>query len=146
MKQLLLCFWAYASCHVTCVHQPWTVNPCKQAHSLFFLKMGNLRWFSSPQPRFLPRSGLWGDHHSWITCPATSKFPAGSLWLFLLLQKLWLPLLTKRLRGCSDSGLSLSTKGYQNPPQLWKWHWSCHRCHCWPTMSWGKNPWLTRCQ
>ena len=31
---------------------PWTVNPCRQAHSLFFLKMGNLRWYSSPQPRF----------------------------------------------------------------------------------------------
>ena len=47
----LLCFWAYASCHVTCVQQTMNRGPL-QAHSLFFLKVGNLRWYSSPQPRF----------------------------------------------------------------------------------------------
>ena len=75
MKQLFLCFWAYASCHVTVCNKPWTVNPCKQAHSLFFLKVGNLRWYSSPQPRFLPRYGLWGDHHSWSLDQRLPNFP-----------------------------------------------------------------------
>ena len=75
MKQLLLCFWAYASCHVTECNKPWAVNPCKQAHSLFFLKVGNLRWYSSPQPRFLPRYGLWGDHQSWSLDQRLPNFP-----------------------------------------------------------------------
>ena len=36
MKQLLLCFWAYASCHVTCVQQTMNCEPL-QASALSFL-------------------------------------------------------------------------------------------------------------
>ena len=70
----LLCFWAYASCHVTCVDWPWTVNPCRQARSLFFfLKMWNLRWYSSPQPQ--PRFQAVGlaEHVVRQTCTQTCK-------------------------------------------------------------------------
>ena len=67
MKQLLLCFWAYASCHVTCVQQTMNCEPLQASALSFLSESGEFAVILTPQPRFLPRFGLWGDHHSWIT-------------------------------------------------------------------------------
>ena len=65
MKQLLLCFWAYASCHVTCVQQTMNCEPL-QASALSFL-------FEN------------GEFEFAVILILFNLFPTGSLWLFLLL-------------------------------------------------------------
>ena len=113
MKQLLLCFWAYASCHVTCVQQTMNCEPLQASAALsFLLESGEFAVILIYSRAFSPVLG------SGVTTTAglldQRKFPAGSPWLFLLLQKLTSLLLTKRPRDCSDSELSPPTKNVKS--------------------------------
>ena len=49
---ILLCFWAYASCHVTCVQQTMNREPLQASALSFLFESGEFAVILTPQPRF----------------------------------------------------------------------------------------------
>ena len=141
MKQLLLRFWAYAICHVDlCAN--WTWNP-KRAGKRTLLENGK---FAVTLPTaVLPRLGLWECTLVLSYLARLQIFLGLTIWPFRPLRTLTPSPWAAHRKDCFGLELSLSTKGRQNSPQLGKWDWSCHRCLCLQTKSWGKSLELRRC-
>ena len=116
MKQLLLCSWAYVSCQFN-AHVHFQLKTKSMQGAALFLKMGKWLWHF-PQPRFLPRLGLWecpclldylvSKLH--ISPASTSAFSAPSNSTTVSLDKMSVGLLW------------LGTLGRQSHSQLGKWY------------------------
>ena len=112
-------FWAYASCHVTCVqqnHELWTLASKRTLFS--FLKMGNLRWYSSPQPGMTTTAGSLVQRLPNFPRVHSDPFRSFKNCPYLSWQNVW--------------GVALTIhKEISNSSSTSKRHWSCHRCHGW---------------
>ena len=102
-------------------NKPWTVNPCKQApHSLFFWKVGNLRWYSSTAALSPPFWALgWPPQLDYLT--SDFQISRGLTLTLSAPSKTDITSLDKTSEGLLWLGTLSTHKECQIPPPLQKW-------------------------